>query len=129
MEAGELGGSRTESERKLSWLASFHQDATLARSDAAILREVHRRLVSNHGCSWTFCSPPPLCLFFYWRRRVRRVTCTQCSGVPAGDSMTELDSIPPCDMSPAVAFAAGVIVIVVTTFHFENLNIHVIGFW
>lgn len=37
MEAGELGASRTESERKLSWLASFHQDATLARSDAAIL--------------------------------------------------------------------------------------------
>lgn len=34
METGELGASRTE--RKL-WLASFHQDATIARSDAAIL--------------------------------------------------------------------------------------------
>lgn len=34
METGELRASRTE--RKL-WLASFHQDATIARSNAAIL--------------------------------------------------------------------------------------------
>lgn len=34
METGELRASRTE--RKL-WLASFHQDATVARSNAAIL--------------------------------------------------------------------------------------------
>lgn len=47
--------------------------------------------------------------------------------------MTELDSIPPSDMSPAVCInaTAGVIAIVLTTFfllYCENHKIHVIGF-
>lgn len=106
VEAGELGASRTESERKLSWLASFHQDATLARSDAAILlRSAPPTSSQQSRLQLDFCFfflfLPPL---FYWSRCARRVTCTQCSGMPAGDPMTELDSISPSDMSPAVAF-------------------------
>lgn len=83
LESSQPRGLRRE--RKLSWLASFHQDATLARSVAAILLRSAPPTSQQSRLQLDFLFFfSPLSLFYaspslsfsYWSQCARRMTCT-----------------------------------------------------